>query len=138
MRFAFKSLPAYPRKQWVLGIQRRIDHLVDTIPEAVLFKSHPLRQRAKELDIGSAFAKRRNRLSRGLQVIVPVSSLQICVLKKCGRGQDDVRVVSRVCPELLVNHGEEIRPPQSPDDLVVIGTNGRWIRVVNKQSFHWR
>ena len=120
------------------GIKGAVDHGIDGFAEAFVFESHALGERAEQIDIGAAFAERLHRLVGNLEVVVAVSGLQIFVLEKGSGGQHDVGVVGGVGEELLVDDGEKIGAHQSADDFVVIGADGRRIRVVDEQRLDRR
>src|SRR5215831_7538598 len=89
-----------------------VNHVIDRIAEAWLIKSYALGKRAEQLNIGAALSPRRNGLVGHLQVVVPICALQVFVLEKRGRGQNEVGVVGSVGEELLVHHGEQIGTQQ--------------------------
>ena len=138
MPFPFQPVPVNSPQPGIFRMQRRIDHLVHGFMEAVLFKSHALGQSAKHLDVGTALAQRFDGRVRHLQIVVPVCALQILVLEERGRRKHNVGVVDGIGKELLMHDGEQVGTLQSSNDLVVIGTNRRRIRVVDKERFDRR
>src|SRR5580700_6787019 len=107
--------------------QRAIDHLIDALAEAGVLESHPLGKRAEHFNIRAALAQRFNGLIRYLQVVVPVSSLQIFVLEERRRRQDNVGIVGSVGEKLLVDHGEQVGTLESANHFIVIRANRRGI-----------
>src|SRR5215469_13237795 len=67
-----------------------------------------------------------------------VRFLQLLVLEESCRRQHYVRITRGICEELLVHHSKEIRPHKSADHLIVVRSNHRGIRVVNKNGFYRR
>ena len=60
------------------------------------------------------------------------------MLEKRGCRKHNVGVISRVGKKLFVNDGKQIPPQQSPNHVIVVRTNRRWVRVINKQRLHRR
>ncbi len=58
------------------------------------------------------------------------------MLQEGGRRQHDIGVVGGVGEELLVHHGEEVAAHQSPNHGVLVGSNGRGIRVVDEERLN--
>ncbi len=69
---------------------------------------------------------------------MPIGCLQILMFKEGGRGQNNVCVVRGVREELLMDYGEQVRPLQAANHVVVVRTYRRRIRVVNEQSLDRR
>lgn len=92
----------------------------------------------KHFDVGTALAQRRDGRIRHLQIVVSVCRLQIFVLEEGGRRQDDVSIVGGIGKKLLVHDGEQIRTLQTADHRIVIGTDRRRIRVVDKERLDRR
>src|SRR5580704_18817592 len=122
----------------MVRVQRRIDHLVHGFVEAFVLESHSLGESPKDFYIRPTLTQRLDGLIGYLQKVVPVSGLQVLVLEKRGRRQNDVSIVGRVGKELFVDDGKQIGTQQPANDFVVIGTRRRRITAVNEQRLDRR
>ena len=118
--------------------QRLANHLLRRVAETLFLKAHALGQLAEEPDIGPRLARRLDGLLGELYKVVPVRALNVCVLQKCGRGQNVIGVVGGVGKEQLVDHGEEVRSHQAAAHGVLVGSHRTGIRVVNEERMNRR
>src|SRR5262249_15220504 len=106
--------------------------------KAGFLKSHSVRELGKHLHVRPALSEWSNCTIGNLQIIVPVSCLNVLVLEKSRSWQQNIREVRGVGEELLVHNGKEIGTQKAAHYTVVVrGDRGR-IRVVNKHCLHRR
>ena len=125
-------------QEGMAGIQQRPDHVVFRIGEARLVETHALGQQPEHFDIRFCFARRRQRGTSELQVVMPVSQIKIGVFQERSRRQQNVGMIRGVVLKLLQHDGEKILAPHSRQHQVLIRSDGRRIRVVDHHRLHRR
>src|SRR5262249_7569617 len=88
-----QPLSAQPLQPRIRRIQRLFHHVLNRIVEALLLEPYAMCEITKYIHIRPAFPKRFNRLTRNLQVIMPVRSLQFLVLEKSRGRENNIGVI---------------------------------------------
>src|SRR5205085_11188174 len=117
--------------EWMIGIEKSLDHLVFGIAEAGIVEAHALGKLAENIDIGFGFAGGREDGPRELEVIMAVGEVDIGVLEEGGGRQKEVGIIGGVGLELLEHYSEQVVAAQAFEDRVLIGRDGRGIGIVD-------
>ena len=122
----------------MLRCQQRPNHVVFAVLKAGVLEAEALGEQAEHLHIGLRFSRRGQCRARQLQIVVPVSEIQIGVFQERGGRQQDVRVIGRAGLELLQHHGKQVVAAQPAPHQILIGRDRRRVGVVHHQRFHRR
>ena len=123
---------------WMVAGQRLVDQIVLRVAEAGFLESHALAKLTEQPDVRPRLADRLDRLLRHLREMMAVGALHVLVFEERGRWKQDVRIVRRVCEELLMHHGEQVVAAHTAQDGVLVGSDRRGVAVVDEERLHWR
>ena len=113
--------------------QGRIDDLARRHVEARMRRAEPLGQRAHDVVVRAALARRLDQLQPERDVLVAAALIDVVVLQEHGRGQDDVGHLGRRRHELLVHDGEQIVARKTLLDEALLGADLHGVLVLNEE-----
>ena len=97
-----------------------------------------LRQPAQHVMVRACLAHRLDHGAGDLQMGVSAGDVEIVMLQKCRRGQNDVGHFRRFRHELLMHTHEQIIAHESRTDLAQVRRNIHRVGILDKQSGHRR
>ena len=119
-------------------LQRRVDELARAHVEAAMRDAEPGGKAVDHVVIGAALARRVDQLQPQPDVLVAAAGVEIVVLQKHRRRQDDVGGARRLGHELLVHGDEQVLALKAAADLVLIGRDRGRVGALHEQRLDRR
>ena len=118
--------------------QRPVDELARAHAEAGMLRADALRQRADDLVVGAALARRLDELRPEHDVLVAAALVEVVVLHEHRRRQHDVGHQRRLGHELLVHADEEVVAGKAPLHELLLRRDRDRVGVLDQHRGHRR